>query len=707
MSRQTKVIHKMKTKKNIYGSLFEKPQELHVSLLRHFVAMLTKEKSSLFELLPGKGSLINEVWKRSYILLYLAFQHPKTLGRRISSMREFPRGNKVMIFKDKLNSYGPQIVPFMLPMMLLRILHQELISKEKDYVPFWNTAYEELSKNLLLPIVTDSVDLVSNSLNSSWNPGEGNSPWLVKKQIPVQKPNLQTTYFPLSTSTAAAKWAAENIKEKETTMKSIQIRLIINPVNNIFVTVWKRTKSKRWKRTKKKKVKRTINPHKEALNDWFDTTRYVYNKTIASIRNGFQINEYKLRDMLVTLDTKKTDSRIVVLDAFLEEQQKRIKEIKTLKTIDEEEKKQQIENIQNIMKPKKDEKTELYKTIQPLKNNEISTWELKTPKATRQGAVSEVVSAYKAALTNLKRGNIQLFEMKFRKKTCNHQSLLLDKQSVTIQNGIVRISPTMLKENAKFGMGKRTQKKYGNLEITQDCRLVKRKKEYWLHIPVKVECKQKSTFENYCGIDPGPRTFMTVFGNTGCIEYQQNMYILKKLHNQHDKIRLQTSKELFLKPPKKPSSKRQRKSRQSNKMFLKRRILENMESRERNLINELHWNTISNLLKTNDLILYGDIKSHNIVKGRKSRKLNEDMNSLKFYQFKEKMKYKAKIAGVRVFEVKEPFTTQTCSFCGCMYKPGKSKVYHCESCHFSMGRDVNASKNILMKGLIENEIYPN
>ena len=45
------------------------------------------------------------------------------------------------------------------------------------------------------------------------------------------------------------------------------------------------------------------------------------------------------------------------------------------------------------------------------------------------------------------------------------------------------------------------------------------------------------------------------------------------------------------------------------------------------------------------------------------------------------------------------YTTQTCSFCGSMYKPGLSRVYHCRNCEKSIGRDVNAAKNILMKGI--------
>ena len=81
------------------------------------------------------------------------------------------------------------------------------------------------------------------------------------------------------------------------------------------------------------------------------------------------------------------------------------------------------------------------------------------------------------------------------------------------------------------------------------------------------------------------------------------------------------------------------------------------------------------------------------------RTLNTSMNNLKFFKFKQRLLFKAIERGKRVFEVKEQYTTQTCSFCGSMYKPGLSRVYYCSKCKKSIGRDVNASKNILMKGI--------
>ena len=82
-------------------------------------------------------------------------------------------------------------------------------------------------------------------------------------------------------------------------------------------------------------------------------------------------------------------------------------------------------------------------------------------------------------------------------------------------------------------MGKKTIKKERKLEINHDCRLVKQRKDYWLIIPIPFKVLPKLEVPvNYCGIDPGIRTFMTTFGNDGCNEYTHNNVKLKKMDRQ-------------------------------------------------------------------------------------------------------------------------------------------------------------------------------
>jgi transposase len=232
-------------------------------------------------------------------------------------------------------------------------------------------------------------------------------------------------------------------------------------------------------------------------------------------------------------------------------------------------------------------------------------------------------------------------------------------------------------KSAEISMGKKTIKKHKNIEVKHDCRLLKKNNEYWLCIPILTEkvLDNPPTFKNYCGIDPGIRTFMTVFGNQGVVEYEHNEKFIKSLDT---KIKILKSRSFYI----------------------HKRKYSKIEKRKENIVDELHWKSIKELLKNNDLLFYGDIKSHNIVRGRKNHSVNRDIMNLKFYKFKERLLEKANERNKIVIIVQEHNTTKTCSFCGTINNPEKSKIYHCSNCKVTCGRDLNAAKNILMKGVI-------
>lgn len=83
------------------------------------------------------------------------------------------------------------------------------------------------------------------------------------------------------------------------------------------------------------------------------------------------------------------------------------------------------------------------------------------------------------------------------------------------------------------------------------------------------------------------------------------------------------------------------------------------------------------------------------------------MNDLKFYLFKTRLMFKAEERGKKVFIINESYTSKTCSSCGYQYDIEKSKIYECKNNNCSsknhiIDRDMNAAKNILMKGIILN-----
>ena len=69
------------------------------------------------------------------------------------------------------------------------------------------------------------------------------------------------------------------------------------------------------------------------------------------------------------------------------------------------------------------------------------------------------------------------------------------------------------------------------MKFDNDTRIIKQKDTYYLIVPIPVEEIPKNPLINYCGIDPGIRTFMTSFGNNECIEYHHNEEAVKILNS--------------------------------------------------------------------------------------------------------------------------------------------------------------------------------
>ena len=102
------------------------------------------------------------------------------------------------------------------------------------------------------------------------------------------------------------------------------------------------------------------------------------------------------------------------------------------------------------------------------------------------------------------------------------------------------------------------------------------------------------------------------------------------------------------------------------------------------------------LLKSNDLIVYEDLKIQNMVK---NHHLAKSISDASWYQFTQWLKYFAKVYGVIVIAVPPHNTTVDCSCCGAKVKKTLStRTHKCSKCRTVLDRDHNAAKNILAKG---------
>ena len=242
------------------------------------------------------------------------------------------------------------------------------------------------------------------------------------------------------------------------------------------------------------------------------------------------------------------------------------------------------------------------------------------------------------------------------------------------------MTPEFLGKDCILKVHKHSKQKTKNLKIQNNVDIVRNNYGYFVHLIVPTKVSESKSFDSVSGVDLGIRTLGTVHINTlktnetKIVEYKHRGDLLKKYN---EKIKLLKNK----------------KGRVRKRSFLK------LEKRKKDFVDKIHWEFINDLLSKSDVIYLGDIKSHDIVKGGKNHTLNMCFNDLKFYVLKQRFLYKASLTGKIVKLTPEPYTTKTCSGCGNINNcVGSKEVFECPCCELVTGRDMNASKNMKMKG---------
>ena len=75
------------------------------------------------------------------------------------------------------------------------------------------------------------------------------------------------------------------------------------------------------------------------------------------------------------------------------------------------------------------------------------------------------------------------------------------------------------------------------------------------------------------------------------------------------------------------------------------------------------------------------------------------MNSWSYFELQRQIEYKAKWEGIPIIYVNPRGTSVKCSICGSRMKPEENRQLKCQSCGFTVDRDVNAARNILARAL--------
>ena len=142
-------------------------------------------------------------------------------------------------------------------------------------------------------------------------------------------------------------------------------------------------------------------------------------------------------------------------------------------------------------------------------------------------------------------------------------------------------------------------------------------------------------------------------------------------------------------------------------------IQEQMKKISEKQSNRRDWwihNVSKELVVDHDFIALEDLKVKNMSskgKGSRKRGLNRSILESSWGKFRDTLSYKAKLAGVSVVLVDPRHTSQTCNRCTHVARENRESqaIFKCVSCGHLDNADVNAAKNILVRGLTSQTKY--
>ena len=121
-----------------------------------------------------------------------------------------------------------------------------------------------------------------------------------------------------------------------------------------------------------------------------------------------------------------------------------------------------------------------------------------------------------------------------------------------------------------------------------------------------------------------------------------------------------------------------------------------------NLVDELHWQAARWLTSNYKVILLPTLETQDMTRraGRKIRsKTARMMLSLRHYEFKRRLRWKAWQRGALVIEVNEAYTSRTRSWDGSVKENLGGGAVIRDRSGFGMDRDVNGARGIFLRAL--------
>jgi putative transposase len=279
--------------------------------------------------------------------------------------------------------------------------------------------------------------------------------------------------------------------------------------------------------------------------------------------------------------------------------------------------------------------------------------------------------------------------------------------------------------------------KIDSKKIASDCKLSYNvaTKNFYLYAPQYIVCKPSTKNKKpICAIDPGEKIFATYYSldDYGFIGDNVRPSLLKIQERIKKYQRLMVQKMVNGKL----INRKNKKGNPINRTKLAKRI-QLLYDKIKGIINELHKKTAHYLCNNYNIILIPEFGTSGMVSDKVvSRQYfkktitsikaqnNEDPLKLKealkvykkrnrlnsrvkfvlthqsHYKFKQHLFNKCKEYGCKFIEVTEEYTSQLCVMCGNTDKTFIGRIKKCKHCNYSIHRDVNGARNILLKNIL-------
>jgi putative transposase len=309
-------------------------------------------------------------------------------------------------------------------------------------------------------------------------------------------------------------------------------------------------------------------------------------------------------------------------------------------------------------------------------------------------AFAEACDNYNKAMAKYKKKGIPFTlgvkDKKNKQQTMNLEISMFNKESRTLFNNI-KILDANNKKVSLFDDLKLSENisKLDICDFSISCNT--RLNKYFMNVNYHDDSERDNKIlknKKVGSIDPGLKTYLTIYSEDEIEELGIGItIIMNKICNEIDIITSRMNKKEG-KKYKLSSNKRRN---------LKKALHRKIEYLE-NLKKELHNKCINHLVNNYGRIILPKLETQEMA-SKFNSKLSRSMYNLSNYKFMSKLEKKCKENDIDLVIRPEYYTSKTCSRCGWLNHNLKlsDREYKCKECNLKIDRDMNASRNIMLR----------